>query len=166
MGAVLQFAVLVWAQKNAGLTLQQGAYLQAVVALGVMGEAAMAAATCQIFNARRALPWGWVLAALLPCMALTQVLWLAVIMLLLAGWAGGMLLVPMNALLQHRGIKIMKSGRSIAVQGFNENLSVLIMLGAYSALLAWDVPLLPIMLLFSLPLLAAVMPWKSRNPKT
>jgi hypothetical protein len=60
----------------------------------------------------------------------------------------------------------MKSGRSIAVQGFNENLSVLVMLGAYSALLAWDVPLLPIMLLFSLPLLAAVMPWKSRNPKT
>jgi MFS family permease len=166
VGAVLQFAVLVWAQKNAGLTLQQGAYLQAVVALGVMGGAAMAAATCQIFNARRALPWGWVLAALLPCMALTQALWLAVIMLLLAGWAGGMLLVPMNALLQHRGIKIMKSGRSIAVQGFNENLSVLVMLGAYSALLAWDVPLLPIMLLFSLPLLAAVMPWKSRNPKT
>ncbi len=161
VGAVLQFAVLVWAQTNAGLTLQQGAYLQAVVALGVMGGAAMAASTCQIFDARRALPWGLVLAVLLPCMALTKVLWLAVIMLLLAGWAGGMLLVPMNALLQHRGAKIMKSGRSIAVQGFNENLSVLIMLGIYSALLAWDVSLLPIMLLFSLPLLAALKPWKA-----
>jgi hypothetical protein len=33
-GAVLQFAVLRWAQDNAELSLQQGAYLQAVVALG------------------------------------------------------------------------------------------------------------------------------------
>jgi MFS family permease len=166
VGAVLQFAVLVWAHKNAGLTLQQGAYLQALVALGVMGGAVMAASTCRIFNARRALPWGLVLAALLPCMALTNFLWLAVVMLLLAGWAGGMLLVPMNALLQHRGAKIMKSGRSIAVQGFNENLSVLIMLGLYSALLAWDWPLLPIMLLLSLPLLAAVKPWQAKSWKT
>ena len=120
VGAVLQFAVLVWAQKNAGLSLQQGAYLQAVVALGVMGGAAMAACTCRIFNARRALWWGLVMAALLPCMAITQTLWVAVPMLLLAGWSGGMLLVPMNALLQHRGLKIMNPGRSIAVQGFNE----------------------------------------------
>jgi hypothetical protein len=81
-------------------------------------------------------------------------------MLLLAGWSGGMLLVPMNALLQHRGLKIMNPGRSIAVQGFNENLSVLLMLGAYSILLAWEVPLLPIMGLFALPLLAAAQPWR------
>ena len=160
VGAVLQFAVLLWAQQNAGLNLQQGAYLQAVVALGVMGGAAMAACTCQIFNARRALSWALVLAALLPCMALTRSLWLALVMLLLAGWAGGMLLVPMNALLQHRGLKIMKPGRSIAVQGFNENLSVLVMLGIYSAFLAWDVPLLAIMLVLTLPLLAAVQPWR------
>jgi MFS family permease len=160
VGAVLQFAVLVWAQKNAGLSLQQGAYLQAVVALGVMGGAAMAACTCRIFNARRALWWGLVMAALLPCMAITQTLWVAVPMLLLAGWSGGMLLVPMNALLQHRGLKIMNPGRSIAVQGFNENLSVLLMLGIYSVLLAWEVPLLPIMGLFALPLLAAAQPWR------
>lgn len=160
VGAVLQFAVLVWAQKNAGLSLQQGAYLQAVVALGVMGGAAMAACTCRIFNARRALWWGLVMAALLPCMAITHTLWVAVPMLLLAGWSGGMLLVPMNALLQHRGLKIMNPGRSIAVQGFNENLSVLLMLGAYSILLAWEVPLLPIMGLFALPLLAAAQPWR------
>jgi hypothetical protein len=160
VGAVLQFAVLVWARQNADLNLQQGAYLQAVVALGVMGGAAMAACTCQIFNARRALSWALVLAALLPCMALTHSVLLAVIMLLIAGWAGGMLLVPMNALLQHRGLKIMRPGRSIAVQGFNENLSVLVMLGVYSALLAWDVSLLSIMLVLTLPLLAAVQPWR------
>jgi len=163
VGAVLQFAVLRWAQSNADLTLQQGAYLQAVVALGVIGGASMAAWKSQIFNARKALPWGLVLAAILPAMALIHSLALAVILLLLAGWAGGMLLVPMNALLQHRGLKIMHPGQSIAVQGFNENLSVLVMLGLYSALLAWDMPLLPIMLLLTLPLLWAVLPWLRRR---
>jgi hypothetical protein len=74
-----------------------------------------------------------------------------------------MLLVPMNALLQHRGLKIMNSGQSIAVQGFNENLSVLVMLGLYSVLLAWDIPLLPIMLLLTLPLLWAVLPWRRQR---
>jgi len=162
-GAVLQFTVLRWAQSNADLSLQQGAYLQAVVALGVIGGACMAAWKSSIFNARRALPWGLVLAAVLPAMALTHSLPLAVVLLLLSGWAGGMLLVPMNALLQHRGLKIMHSGQSIAVQGFNENISVLVMLAIYSALLAWDIPLLPTMLLLTLPLLWAVLPWLRRR---
>jgi hypothetical protein len=96
-------------------------------------------------------------------MALTYSLPLAVVFLLLSGWAGGMLLVPMNALLQHRGLKIMNPGQSIAVQGFNENLSVLVMLGIYSAMLAWDIPLLPIMLMLTLPLLWAVLPWRRRR---
>ncbi|MEY3674708.1 MAG: Lysophospholipid transporter LplT, partial [Pseudomonadota bacterium] len=57
VGAVLQFVVLVWAQSKAGLTLQDGAYLQGLVALGVMGGAAMAAWTCRVFHARRQLLW-------------------------------------------------------------------------------------------------------------
>jgi len=162
VGAVLQFLVLVWAQTQAGLTLQVGAYLQALVALGVMGGAAMAALTCRIFRARRQMAWAMVLACLMPALALTQSLWMAVPMLLVAGWAGGMLLVPMNALLQHRGLKIMPPGRSIAVQGFNENLSVLVMLGFYSLLLAWEWPLLAMMLCLSLPLWMAVFPWRRK----
>jgi len=160
VGAVLQFIVLVWAQSHAGLTLQDGAYLQGLVALGVIGGAAIAALTSRIFRARRQLVWAVVLACLMPALALTQSLWLAVPMLLLAGWAGGMLLVPMNALLQHRGHKIMPPGRSIAVQGFNENLSVLVMLGLYSLLLSWEWPLLTIMLCLSLPLWVAILPWR------
>jgi hypothetical protein len=101
----------------------------------------------------------------MPTLALTQSLWLAVPMMLAAGWAGGMLLVPMNALLQHRGLKIMPPGRSIAVQGFNENLSVLVMLGLYSLLLAWDWPLFAMMLCLSLPLWLAVLPWRRRAGK-
>ncbi len=165
VGAVLQFAVLTWAQTNADLSLQQGAYLQAIVAFGVIGGAAMAAYRCRIFNARRALPWGLVLAVILPAMALNYSIPVAVVLLFIAGWSGGMLLVPMNALLQHRGLNLMHSGRSIAVQGFNENLSVLVMLGIYSAMVAWEVSLLHIMLLATIPLLCAVGPWLRRSQK-
>jgi MFS family permease len=160
VGAVLQFLVLVWAQNQAGLTLQAGAYLQGLVALGVIGGAVTAALTCRIFRARRQRVWAVALACLMPALALTPSLWLAVPMLLVAGWAGGMLLVPMNALLQHRGHKIMPPGRSIAVQGFNENLSVLVMLGLYSLVLAWDWSLLAMMLCMSVPLWFAALPWR------
>lgn len=168
VGAVLQFAVLVWAQADMGLNLQQGAYLQALVAVGVIAGAFLAARAFQIFNARQVLPWGFLLALLMPALALTTTLWLAVPMLLLAGMVGGFLMVPMNAVLQHRGKKVMSAGRSIAVQGFNENLSVLVMLGAYSALLAAEVSLLGIMLLMCALLTLGLMPLfiRMRRPPT
>lgn len=122
VAAVLQFGVLLWAEKQAGLSLQEGAYLQGLVALGVIGGAGMAAVVCRLYTTRRQVDWAFVLAALLPCLALTHSVWLALPLLLTAGWAGGMLLVPMNALLQHSGQQLMAPGRSIAVQGFNENL--------------------------------------------
>jgi LPLT family lysophospholipid transporter-like MFS transporter len=159
IGAVLQFAVLLWAQSEMGLSLQVGAYLQALVAIGVVAGAVLAARYFQIFNARRVLPWGFVLALMMPMLALTRSLWVAVPMLILAGMVGGLLMVPMNAVLQYRGAKILSSGRSIAVQGFNENLSVLIMLGAYSALLAWGVSLLAIMMAMCTLLVAGLAPF-------
>lgn len=165
VGAVLQFAVLLWAQSVAGLSLQTGAYLQAVVAAGVVVGAFLAAKVFRVFNARRVLPWGFLLAVLMPALAVTQSLWLAVPMLMLAGMAGGLLLVPMNALLQHRGAKILSAGRSIAVQGFNENLSVLVMLGAYSALLAWGVSLRSIMLALCALLVTGLIPLFMRRPR-
>jgi LPLT family lysophospholipid transporter-like MFS transporter len=158
VGAVLQFAVLLWAQSEMALSLQVAAYLQALVAVGVVVGAVLAARYFQIFNARRVLPWGFVLALMMPMLALTRSLWVAVPMLMLAGMVGGLLMVPMNAVLQHRGAKILSAGRSIAVQGFNENLSVLIMLGAYSALLAYGVSLMTIMLAMCFLLVGGLVP--------
>jgi LPLT family lysophospholipid transporter-like MFS transporter len=170
VGAVLQFAVLTWAQNMAGLSLQQGAYLQALVAIGVILGALRASRRFQLFNARKAMAWGLLLAALLPLMSLIRHVEMALPLLITAGFSGGMLLVPMNALLQHRGQKMLTPGRSIAVQGFNENLSVLLMLGVYSAFLAVGMHLGWIMLLLTLPLLAAVWPlgvkfWQKQSPK-
>ena len=158
VGAVMQFAVLLWAQGSLGMTLKFGAYLQALVAVGVVFGAYMAGRSFKLHSARQALPWGLWLAVLLPLMVTISNLWLAIALLLCVGVAGGMLLVPMNALLQHRGMQVLSSGRSIAVQGFNENLSVLLMLAAYSALLAFGMSLTYIMLLLAVLLVAGIAP--------
>jgi MFS family permease len=158
VGAVMQFAVLLWAQDSLGMTLKFGAYLQALVAVGVILGAYLAGRSFKLHSARQALPWGLWLALLLPLMVTISNLWLAIALLLCVGVAGGMLLVPMNAVLQHRGLQVLSSGRSIAVQGFNENLSVLLMLAAYSALLAFGMSLTYIMLLLAVMLVAGIAP--------
>jgi MFS family permease len=167
VGAVMQFAVLAWAQESLGLPLQQGAFLQALVAVGVVLGAWMAGRIFKLHSAKQALPWGLSLAILMPILAMTTHIALAIPLLLCAGAAGGMLLVPMNALLQHRGRQVLSPGRSMAVQGFNENLSVLVMLGAYSAMLALQVSLLTIMFILALMLLVGMWPmcrilWRKR----
>lgn len=159
VGAVLQFVVLVWAKTNAGMSLQEGAYLQGLVALGAIVGAVVAATQRKGTKLRQLLPWALLLAVLMPCLAITNDVHVALPILVMAGFSGGRLLIPMNAVLQRRGKKCMTPGRSIAVQGFNENLSVLIMLGFYSLLLSWDWPLLLVMIFLSLPLWFACMPW-------
>jgi hypothetical protein len=95
---------------------------------------------------------GGLIAAVAPLTTLGP----ALPLLVLTGAVGGILVVPMNALLQHRGHQLLTAGRSIAVQGFNENLSVLAMLGVYAGLHALALPLVPLMMGFG-GLIAAFM---------
>jgi hypothetical protein len=83
-------------------------------------------------NATRVLPLGVLMGLLVVCMIFIDNLWVAVPFLILLGGLGGFLVVPMNALLQHRGHNLMGAGRSIAVQNFNEQLAILAMGGFYS----------------------------------
>ena len=145
VGATLQFAVLKWAVEVLGLTLEKAAYLQGAVAVGVMAGAAWAGRAVPLAQATRVLPAGVLLGLLFAATAATRELWLALLLLVATGIVGGVLVVPMNALLQHRGFALLTAGRSIAVQGFNENLSILLMLAGYAALLALEVPLLVVM---------------------
>ncbi|MBL0087414.1 MAG: lysophospholipid transporter LplT [Ideonella sp.] len=165
VGATLQFAVLRWAIDVLGLSLSQGAYLQAVVAVGVVLGAAVAGRLVGIGAARRMLPLGVLLGGCIALAALSTGLGMAICMLALVGLVGGLLVVPLNALLQHRGHQLLTAGRSIAVQGFNENLSVLLMLSGYAAMLAWRVPIVPLMVGFGLGIGALVgwLWWRSRR---
>lgn len=134
--AVLQFAVLRWAADVLGLGLDRGAYLQAVVALGIVAGAALAGRFVRLHQTARVLPLGVLLGLVVPLAAQVQHWMAAVPLLMVVGALGGALVVPMNALLQHRGHVLLSAGRSIAVQGFNENASVLLLLASYAALLA------------------------------
>jgi len=141
VGATLQFAVLRWAGEALSLPLSQAAYLQAAVAVGVIAGAAAAGRWLALHQARYGLWAGVVLGLLMPVVAQIDDVALAAGMLCLVGGVSGAMVVPLNALLQHRGAALLSAGRSIAVQGFNENLSVLLMLAAYAACEATGVPI-------------------------
>lgn len=156
VGATLQFAVLKWAVEVLGLTLAKAAYLQAAVAVGVIVGATLAGRMVRMDAAKRVLPAGVVLGLLMPVVASVDDVQAAIPLLALVGAVGGFLVVPMNALLQHRGYQVLSAGRSIAVQGFNENLSILVMLAAYAALVAIDVPITLLLWGLGLSIAAAI----------
>jgi len=141
IGAVVQFAVLLWAKEALNMPLENASLLQAIVAIGVIFGAGVAGHSIALKSAYKVLPLGLWLGCSLPALAFANSLWIAIPLMLITGFAGGMLMVPMNALLQNRGYNLLTAGRSIAVQGFNENASVMLMLGIYSGLLAMEFPL-------------------------
>jgi MFS family permease len=134
-GATLQFIVLDWARHALGLPLNRAAILQGVVALGIAVGAMLAARAVRLRDSLRVLPAGVAMGLVVPLMTLVSSELMAFPLLVLVGAMAGFFVVPMNALLQHRGHVLMSAGHSIAVQNFNENLNILLMLGLYSLLL-------------------------------
>jgi MFS family permease len=165
VGATLQFLVLRWAVDVLGLPLSHAAVLQATVALGVVAGAWAAGRWFSLARAGKALPLGIVLGALVAGAAHATQVATALPLLVLVGAVGGLLLVPMNALLQHRGHQLLSAGRSIAVQNFNENLSILLMLGAYAALLALGLDIVSLMVALGtlVALLMGALLWRHRR---
>ena len=156
LGATLQFIVLQWAADVLHLPLDRSAYLQAAVAVGVIIGATVAGRWVALHQARRVLPAGILLGLMMPVIAQVQTVWAAMLLLSSVGFVGGILVVPLNALLQHRGFSLLSAGRSVAVQGFNENLSVLLMLGVYAALVAINLPIVPLMTVFGIAIAVAM----------
>ena len=149
-GAVLQFIVLEWAKHQLGLPLNRAAILQGVVAVGIALGAVLAARFITLRRSPRVIPLGIAMGLLVPLMTMVSTLELSYPLLVLVGGMAGYFVVPMNALLQHRGHVLMSAGHSIAVQNFNENLNVLVMLGVYAALLRFESHINTIIILFGL----------------
>ncbi|KVN90480.1 MFS transporter [Burkholderia ubonensis] len=166
-GATLQFIVLKWAEVSLGMSLSEGALLQAVVAVGVAAGAIAAAGRIPLKKSLTVLPVGIIMGIAVMLMAfysrdlipsnwiahlghfrLPVYLIIAYIFLMCVGALSGYFVVPMNALLQHRGHVLLSAGHSIAVQNFNENLSVLVMLCLYAVLVWLDVPVGVVIVLF------------------
>lgn len=145
VGATLQFAVLRWGRETMHLSLDRAAFMQAAVAVGVVAGAVTAGRWVPLVHARRMLYAGVMFGLLMIIAAFTTQPNLAVALLIVVGALGGLMVVPLNALLQDRGNALLSPGRSIAVQGGSENASVLVCLSLYSALVAAEVPLVVLM---------------------
>ena len=164
VGATLQFAVLRWARDCMHLTLDRAAFVQAAVAVGVIGGAVAAGRWVPLVHARRMLHAGVLFGVLMIAVPFITDLKLAVAVLVVVGAVGGLMVVPLNALLQDRGNALLSAGRSIAVQGGNENASVLVCLGVYSLLVWANVPLETLMVALGLGV-AAALAWMIRRQR-
>ncbi|MBL8488733.1 MAG: lysophospholipid transporter LplT [Rhodocyclaceae bacterium] len=166
-GATLQFIVIEWARAALHLDLSKASMLQGVVALGVAVGAVLAARMITLRKSVRVIPLGIYMGIgvivmilvphipdvpLFPGTRLAMDLRFAIslVLLVVVGGLSGYFVVPMNALLQHRGHILMGAGHSIAVQNFNENLSILIMTSAYSFLVRSGLSVFGVIVLFGL----------------
>jgi len=149
-GATLQFIVIEWAKAALNLDLSKASMLQGIVAVGVAVGAALAARMISLRKSVRVIPLGLAMGLGVILMIFVRDMWLAVPLLVVVGAFSGFFVVPMNALLQHRGHILMGAGHSIAVQNFNENLSILIMTGIYSLLVKAGLSIFTVITLFGL----------------
>jgi hypothetical protein len=140
VGASMQLLVLAWGQAMLGLNLTQSAYLQAGTAFGVIAGAIIASKCVSLKNAPQVLFVGVLLGLFLPLMTIINDWVWALLLTFSLGMLGGFFVVPMNAMLQARGVKLLSAGRSISVQNTCENSSVLVLLAIYSALVFMHIP--------------------------
>jgi hypothetical protein len=155
-GAALQFILIDWAETTLRLDLSKSAMLQGVVAVGVMVGATLAARLVTLKNAVKVIPMGIAMGAIIPFMTLVESLNAAIPLLIVIGALSGFFVVPMNAMLQHRGHILMGAGHSIAVQNFNENLSILMMTGLYFVMMRTGISIVWAIILFGLSISVAM----------
>jgi len=160
-GSTLRLIIILWSAAALNFDLEKATQLTAVVGIGIGIGAAVAGHAVPLNHAVRVLRVGIAMGLTVAAMVLVHDWHIAVPMLILIGAMGGYFVVPMNALLQHRGHLIMGAGHSIAVQNLNENSSILLMLGAYSLMLKAEFPIEGIVVVFGL-FVAATMGWLAR----
>jgi MFS family permease len=149
-GATLQFILIEWARVALGFDLSKAAILQGVTALGIALGAVLASLWVALDRSVRVIPLGIAMGLIVIAMNVVSHVWVAIGLMVLVGGLAGFFVVPMNALLQHRGHHLVGAGRSIAVQNFNENTSILVMIALYSLLLNVGYSIYAVIVVFGL----------------
>lgn len=139
VGATLRLVVLAWAAFNLQFDLTQATQITAMSAVGIAVGAALAGKWIRLESAVKVLPAGIILGVMVIAMVFVTDWRIAAALLFVVGMLSGFFVVPLNALLQHRGHLLMGAGRSIAIQNFNENLGILVLLGAYAVMVGHGV---------------------------
>jgi MFS family permease len=128
----LRYIVLAWAAAALNYSTTDATNLVAVVAIGTALGAVYASMRMRLDEAPKVMNLAILMGVLIVCMVGINNVWVAAPFLIVLGAIGGFLVVPMNALLQHRGHNLMGAGRSIAVQNFNEQACILVLGFAYA----------------------------------
>ncbi len=164
----LRYIVLAWSSVALGYSISQASALVGVVAIGTAVGAIVASVKVNLTQAPKVIPLGIAMGVLVIFMNTITHVQVAVPFLILLGGLGGFMVVPMNALLQHRGHALMGAGRSIAVQNFNEQLCILALGLAYSQATQWGMSAFGAIAAFGI-LVAGIMwliwKWYQRNLK-
>lgn len=171
-GATLQLIVLEWGKQQLNLRLDQASILMGITALGTVVGAVIAGKFMTLKTALKVLPFGVAMGLFVMVMPVTYSKPAVYTVLILVGGLGGFFVVPMNALLQHRGHVLLSAGHSIAVQNFNEQLNILLMVAAYSVMLSFNWHINTVIVVFGSVvalLMVGIMYWNrvnhQRNPK-
>jgi MFS transporter, LPLT family, lysophospholipid transporter len=130
-GATLRLVVLAWAALALNFNIEASTQLVATVAVGIAFGSVIASKYIKLEESTKVLPAGILMGVLVIAMVFVTHWIGAAILLFLIGVLSGYFVVPLNALLQHRGHHLIGAGHSIAVQNFNEHIGILIMLGLY-----------------------------------
>lgn len=147
-GATMRLVVIAWAAAALNFGLDRATQLTAMVALGIAFGSVFAARYVQLQDSAKVLPAGIAMGVLVILMALVHDWRIACALLFMIGVVSGYFVVPLNALLQHRGHILIGAGHSIAVQNFNENLGILLMIAAYTMMVKYELPVTWIVLIF------------------
>lgn len=149
-GATLRLVVIAWAAIALGFGLESATQLTAAVAIGIALGSIIAARYITLENSVKVLPAGIVMGILVIAMVWITEWHIAGALLFFIGVLSGFFVVPLNALLQHRGHLLIGAGHSIAVQNFNENLGILVMSGAYTLMVKANLHINHIVVIFGL----------------
>jgi len=149
-GATLQFVVLKWANLRLGFDNEQATKLIAILAVGIAIGSILASIYIKLEKAVEVIPAGMVMGLLVVAMVFVHDVIPAIILLFLIGVLAGYFLVPLNSLLQHRGHQLLGAGHSIAVQNFNENIGILVLLGIYTLMVGHNFQINTIIVIFGL----------------
>ncbi len=150
VGATLRLVVLAWAAFNLKFDLTQATQLTAMSAVGIAVGAGMAGKWVRLESSVKVLPAGIILGFTVIAMVFVSDWRVAAALLFFIGVLSGFFVVPLNALLQHRGHLLMGAGHSIAIQNFNENIGILVLLGAYSLMVGHGMHIHWVITLFGL----------------
>ncbi|MDP1899558.1 MAG: lysophospholipid transporter LplT [Rubrivivax sp.] len=162
----LRLIVFAWAAAALGYGTTQASNLAGVVVIGSVIGAVLAALLMRLDKATRVIPLAIGVGFLMMGLNLITNVYVAAPFLVLLGGLCGFLIVPMNALLQHRGHNLMGAGRSIAVQNFNEQACILALSAAYSGLTKFGLSAFGAIAIFGLTVAGAmemIRRWHKRN---